>query len=374
MRIAINAAYLRRGAHDGIANFGRGLIRHLAELDEDLLLYSPEAMESIRGKLYHRKTPEALSVRNGPLAGLFRVGVWSQTILPYRALQDHANVLLCPVPEGMFRPMVPQVIVVHDLFPAIFPHSFGYLRQYVKYGLPAILAASEKIIAASKQTKNDIVAHFGIPEDKVRVVYQGIDPTYFSNDAGVAPAGHQEQPFFLFVGRGCPHKNLETVLHAFAINHATTPHQLVAVIDVYGKEDENNVRRLLRLASSLGIRERLRIHSHLTCREILFLYRNATAVVLLSKYEGFGLPPLEAMAVGTPAIVSNSSALGEVAGGGAICVPSDDPVPAAEAMRQLACDPEFHAAQSRIAAEYARRFTWKRAACEVREILAQIAR
>lgn len=375
MRIAINAAYLNPGAHDGIANVGRGVIKSLSQLDDEIILYAPESIEcEAGGKVLHRPTPKRLTVRTGPVGGFMRVGIWSQTVLPYRALRDRADVVLSPVPEGVFFRAVPQVVMVHDLFPFIFPDLFGPWRHYFAHGLPRVLNACARIIATVGQAKIEMVNRLHIPEEKIEVVHLGINPIFFSDDPGTAPNGYEEGPYFLFVGRCDPHKNIEAVWQAYAAIHQSVPHKLAVVLDFYGKHGNPYYEQLLKEAATLGFADKLRVFSGLQLRELLFMYRHATALILLPKYEGFGLPPIEAMAVGTPAIVSNTTGPGEVAGPGAICVPPDEPLRAAEAMRELASNQEYWTRCSQTAAKHASQFTWERTARRIRSVLASVAR
>lgn len=339
------------------------------------MVYSSGPVEGCdANRLTYRRTPARLTVRNGPAAGVLRVAVWAQTALPYRVRRDRADVIFCPMPEGIWFRAVPQVVVVHDLLPLVFPDLFGRLRQYIQYVLPRVLAASDRIIAISQHTKSDLISHLGVPEEKIEVVHLGINPLFFSGDPGTPPKTHEAGPFFLFVGRCHPHKNIETVLRAYADIHQRVPETLVAVLDFYGEKGQAYFEGLQKQAALLGIANKLRFYSHINARELLFLYRNATALLLLSNYEGFGLPPMEAMAVGTPAIVSDSSSLAEVAGPGAICVASWDHLRAAQAMQELALDGASRACWSKRAGRYASQFTWERTAERIRGVLYQCAR
>ena len=375
MRIAINAAYLRAGSHDGIARFARGVIDNFPQLGDDVLVYTSAVTEfDNHDRVQYRRTPAALAVRNGPLASFLRLVLWSQTILPFRTFRDRPDVLLSLGPEGSIAPVVPQVLVVHDLFPFIFPEIFGRLRPYFVYGLPRVLASCDRLIAVSQYTKNDLVERLGVPEEKIFVVYEGVDSLFLSDDPGVAPKGCEPEPYFLFVGRCMLHKNIETVMRAFAAVHHKLPHRLYAVLDLYGAADEAHFAKLKLLASDLGITDKLRIYSRLSGRELLFLYRHATALLLLSKYEGFGLPPLEAMAVGTPAIVSEATALAEVAGPGAICIPGSDHERAAYEMAELATNSAYRARRSDAAVAHARQFTWENTVRQIRSVLQHYAK
>jgi glycosyltransferase involved in cell wall biosynthesis len=213
-----------------------------------------------------------------------------------------------------------------------------------------------------------------LPEGRIEVVYPWVDPVFFSHDPDLPPQGHEDGPYFLFVGRLSPNKNLEMVVRAFAAIRRDVRHRLVCVLGITDDRDRRCYAEILDLAVRLGVRDRLHVYSGLSRAQLLFLYRHATALVLLSKYEGFGYPPLEAMAVGTPAIVSDSTSLVEVAGPAAVCVPNTEPDGAAEAMKRLACDPAYRAWLAEAGRAHARQFTCERSGRMIRSILERCAR
>lgn len=374
MRIAINAAFL--GARpSGLDTYARSVIDTLSRSGHETFIYTPERMGGNgNGMTKWRRTPSSLRAESGAMGNILRAAVWSQTALPARVLRDRAQVLLCTVSEGMLVPVCPQVVVVHDLFPLFFPDLYPRWRHYFRYILPRVLQASRCVMADSEHTKRDLIRCLRVPEEKISVVYPWVDPLFFSEDPGVPVEGHGPGPYFLFVGRSSPHKNLEAVIRAFAVVCQDLPHRLVCVLGYTASADREYGSQMLSLAAQLGVRDRLQIYSGIARSQVLFLYRHATALLLLSKYEGFGYPPLEAMAVGTPAIVSDSTSLAEVAGPAALCVPNTEPDGAAEAMKRLACDPAYRAELAEAGKAHARQFSRERSGCLILSVLERCAK
>lgn len=369
VRIAVNAAFLG-GRSEGLDTYARSVIADLMHSEHKILVYSSERMGTNgNGNSRWRRTSKTLRAVAGTRGNFLRAMVWSQTVLPARLMRDRAQVLLCTMPEGMLNPVCPQVIVVHDLFPLVVPDRYSRWKHYFRYVLPRVLRASSCVVTDSHCTKHDLVDLLSVPEEKIEVIYPWIDPLFFSGDTGEPPADYHPEPYFLFVGRPAPNKNLKTVIRALAAIRSEVAHKLVCVLGFSGVRDHAYYSEILDLAVSLGVQDRLRVYSGIRRPQLLFLYRHATALILLSKLEGFGYPPLEAMATGTPAIVSNSTSLAEVAGPGAVCVPNTEPDCAAEAMRRLASDSAYRATLSEAGTLRARQFSREQSGRLLRSVL-----
>lgn len=375
MRIAINAAFLG-GREEGLSTYAWSVIGRLAYSGHEIFVYTSDDERvngNGNGRVRWRRTPVFLRAAAGSLGNILRAMPWTQAVLPLRLLRDRAQVLLCTLPEGMLTPVCPQVVVVHDIFPLFFPELYPRWKHYFRHVLPEILKASERVIAVSYHTKCDLVQQLRIPEEKITVVHNWIDALYFSEDPGVPPEGYRRAPYYLFVGRSSPHKNVEAVIRAFATVSRKVPHRLLCVLGFSSEDDRRYCSRMLEFAAQLGVRNRLQIYTRLPQSQVLFLYRHATALLLLSKYEGFGYPPLEAMAVGTPAIVSNSTALAEVSGPAAMCVQNDDPGQAAEAMLRIATDAEHRSSLIEAGRLHARKFSVDVASHRIQQVLEECA-
>lgn len=371
MRVAVNASFLP-AVPSGIGTYTRGLVDYLSACGDETLVYAPEPMGlDGRGGAKWRRSPAGL--RGGKVASIARVAGWYQTALPFRLARDKADVLLSTMQEGTLVPVCPQVVVVHDIIPLLFPDSGRAWAAYYRWILPLVLGASTRVVADSNHTKRDLEQYLAVSGDKISVIYPWLDPLFLSDDPGTLPNGLAGRSYFLFVGKCTPYKNLETVIRAFASVLRAIPHELVCVLSAGRAPERQHRAEMIALASRLGVGERLRVYSKLTRQEMLFLYRNATALLLVSKYEGFGYPPLEAMAVGTPAVVSDSTSLAEVAGAAAVRVTSTDVSGVANSIVRLATDQGYRSSLVGPGMARAREFSEERAGREIRSVLMRSA-
>jgi glycosyltransferase involved in cell wall biosynthesis len=361
MRLAINATTVSK-LHNGITTFVDGIVQYLGSHGHELLVYtSAERYANLAGVTL-RRTPEALAF-NGSAANNFRRFAWTQAVLPSRLKRDRVDLFFSPV-EGLLHSPVPQVVAVHDLIPLFYPVECPRLHHYYKRVLPYILKGSARAVVPSQHTKSDLIDRYNLPEDKVSVVYYGLRAELFDADADSRPACLEAARFFLFVGSFAPRKNLETVVRAFATIHAEVPERLVVV--AYPDERQQTIREL---AKSLNVLDKLAFCSGLSNSELAYLYRHATGLLLLSEYEGFGYPPLEAMATRTPAIVSDSTSLAEVVGDAGITGACRDFEAAAAAMRRLSREQLYRELLGKTGEARARQFTWLNTAKQLSDAL-----
>lgn len=331
MRIAINATF-RGERQNGIARFTDRLVECLQLTGHQLVIYSPTNIFRQSRGIEARNTPRSLATDAGPLAS-FRRFAWMQTIFPGKLRSDNVDLLICPSVEGLLKPRIPQVLTVHDLIPLFYKEENPILHHYYRFVLPRLICRSELVIAVSEYTKRDLVTHYALAPEKIRVATSGIDVVVASPKSDKFWASSR---YFLYVGNFAPRKNVATVLRAFALIAHEVPERLVLVAYPDRWQAE-----IMNLADNLGIAEKLVVKSGVSGEELTALYRNATALISLSEYEGFGLPPLEAMSLGTPAIVSNCTSLAEVTYGGAIQTGPKDVTATADTMRKLSQDIEF---------------------------------
>jgi glycosyltransferase involved in cell wall biosynthesis len=238
---------------------------------------------------------------------------------------------------------------VHDL-------SFGdgdrdlmdpFDRAIFRSFVPRSLKRAARVLVGSNWTRQRIAERYGIPEQKIVVTSYGVDPAF-------TPAGPSagEGSFLLFVGALQPRKDPLCAVRALALLDSDL--ELVFV----GPEKRGGAQVRQEIAR-LGLGRRVRFLGHVPKEELGALYRGAECLVFPSRYEGFGLPVLEAMAVGTPVVASTAGALPEVAGEAAVLVPPRDPAALAEGVRQALADRER---LRRLGLERSRRFTWEETA------------
>ena len=232
---------------------------------------------------------------------------------------------------------------IHDLSFESDPELMGRRdRLMFRTFVPRSARRAERVLAVSERTKRDLVEHYLIPEEKIVVTPNGVDPIFQPN--GSAPNG---PPYALFVGGIQPRKDPVTAIEALARIDGELRLVLVGDEKRGGDELRSAIRRL-------GLERRVELAGYVEHEGLASLYRGAACLVFPSRYEGFGLPVLEAMASGTPVVATTAGAVPEVAGGAAVLVEPGDPEALAEGIREALRDRERLVAAG---LERARRFT-----------------
>jgi glycosyltransferase involved in cell wall biosynthesis len=350
-----------------------------------------EALSTVPGVdlslLYHGRRGTRLPER---LAGLpeRQVPLGSK---PWRATLAVANLLGLPLdravsPCDVFHatdhvlPLLrrtPSVFTVHDL--AFLVHPETHLRSnraYLTAMMPRYVAAATVVIADSESTRRDVLARYGVPADKVRVVPLGVEPTF----APLAPAEarslvaeryHLTAPYVLFVGTLEPRKNLRGLLAAYCAllqRRRDVPTLAIAGAEGWWYDDLYQQVRRERLEGAV------RFLGRVADADLPALYSAAAGFVYPSLYEGFGLPPLEALACGTPVVCSNRSSLPEVVGDAALLVDPTDVAALAGALERLLDDEPLRRDLRARGLARAARFTWSRTAAETLQVYCEAIR
>lgn len=300
-----------------------------------------------------------IAVPAAGLAGARRV-TWMQTVLPRLARQYRLDLLHCPdFSRPVFSP-VPVVNTLHDLaFYAPQPF-FGLGKRLYKRGLCRLtLSRSDKIIAVSNFTRDEILRRFRLDPRKVVVVYNGVDPPV----GGATPGGNSL--YLLYVGTVETRKNIVTLVQAFSSlrERGRIPHRLIlAGQPGFGwGEIQSAIRR------SPYSRE-IETRGYLTRDEILSLYRSADLFIYPSCYEGFGFPVLEAMSWGVPVVCSRAASLPEVAGDAAEFFEPSSADDLAAAIERVTGSPGRRAILRQKGSERVKQFSWDECAlrhCDV---------
>lgn len=275
--------------------------------------------------------------------------------------QDAAEVYHLPNTMPLLRTPCPAVVSIHDL-QEFRIQRYGLGRTLYRRAISRMAARrATRIITMSAHAKRDIVRLLGVAPEKVAVIPEGVEERFFASgdrahDARLLEKLGVREPYLLTVGEIHPGKNIATLVRAFAQIARDVPHTLVLA----GKPGWQGHRILREIAAS-PVRARVQYLGYVDEETLLTLYRRAEAFVLPSLYEGFGLPLLEAMAVGTPVISSNASCLPEVAGGAAVLVPPSAEA-LAEAMLRVVRDATLREELRTRGRCQARRFSWQETA------------
>lgn len=284
---------------------------------------------------------------------------WQQIELPRHAKSANAQILhVTGFDAPRFKPC-PVVLTVHDLIGALFPKQFPPIaRFYWGWWLPHSVRWADAIITDSENTRHDIQRLTGISSNRVTVIPLGVDPRFFEpntqQDLDDIQRSYDLPPeFLLYIGTLEPRKGLDTLLSAFSHLAADIDIDLVIVGKKGWATDP-----IFQQVTNLGLASRIHFTGYVPDDDLPALYRAADLFVFPSRYEGFGLPPLEAMACSTPVICSNASSLPEVVGDSAITVPPDDVIALTHAIRDVLANPEIQVELKKRGLKRASLFTW----------------
>ena len=297
---------------------------------------------------------------------------WQQLLLPRRLARGDLDLLWSPLMTLPLHCPVPGVVTVHDLTVLLMPEAH---RAKVRWSLLPFLGASlrgaRRVVAVSRATADDVAFQFPGSAGKLRVVYNGVDDEFRPGTAEEIAATRAELGapggYLLYAGTLEPRKNVGALLDAWEALAADDPRFPPLVLaGPYGWGSRGLARRIARLAAAPG--SRLLALGRLDRARLVRVFQAASLFVYPSLYEGFGLPPAEALACGVPAVVLDVSSLPEVVGDAGVLVPPGDPAALAAELARLVAEPQRVAELAGRAVEQAGRFRWQRAAAEMEEV------
>ncbi len=362
----------------GIANYAANLFPYLKPLDPTLLI-SPTASSRFCSATTYTcyQIPGNLSPEQGT-KGHFRRLLWTQFQLPRIYKKSRTHLLFSPVPEAPLFTNCRYVVMVHDLIGLRFPQGFSPLTTYQRYYIPQVLGQAEHIICNSRATATDLTDFFKIPAAKITPVLLAYDANHYyyvdtvdgEKDGEKDGENLENCPYFLYIGRPDPHKNLHRLIEAFAALPNCQDYQLW----IAGATDKRYTPLLEAQAEELDISSQVKFLGYVPQHQLPTMIRHAIAFVFPSLWEGFGMPVLEAMACGTPVITANLSSLPEVAGDAAILINPYNPQEITAAMAAVATDAQMRSHLRMAGLARASEFSWQKTGQATVEILTHIAK
>jgi glycosyltransferase involved in cell wall biosynthesis len=298
-----------------------------------------------------------LVVESAPVYSLHEQATLSWKLWRQRLDLYHATHYVLPAVLSS-RVVVTIHDIIHLLYPEFLPSRLAFL--YARGMINRSLTRGDRVIAVSQNTRADLMEHFAVDGAKIEVIYNGVEDVFrqrLPEDEIARWLGHLgiTRPYLLFVGNPKPHKNLDTVVQAYARARAQGGFDapLICVGNRSGSEFKIRQR-----AEHLGIGQHVRLLGHVAQEALPAIYQGATLFLYPTLYEGFGLPVIEAMASGVAVITSNTSALREIAQSYAYLVDPLDIPAMAKAIAQCMSDPEHRAALARLGHRRSEDFRW----------------
>ncbi len=340
-----------------------GVVNHTLELARQLTAAHPSdvLVYADRPAIADEPTPADVPLR--------RLGappvLWKHVALPLALAQERIDVFHSPTGTLPFWAPCRQVVTIHDLFAVIGPTWFTrQMAWQLRTTQRRAAHAATVVIAVSEATRRDLVERYAVPAERIRVVYNGVDHARFRpaevDAEAVARRFGVRHPFVLCVGSLMPWRNAPRLLRAAArLNYGL----LFVGRDIWGTDPT------ARLAAEHGW-DWARFTGYVDDADLPDLYTAASVFAYPSLYEGFGMPPVEAMACGTPVVASTAGALPEVLGDAALLVDPYDESALAAALQVAASD---SGTLRKRGIERAARYTWAKAAAETWQVYTEAA-
>jgi glycosyltransferase involved in cell wall biosynthesis len=376
VRVALNAQLLSSKASYRSAGINRVLQHLLAELpavpgDEQYLVFAPDSAANRRllsaPRLRRRLTRLPMD------RPAVRIG-WEQTVLPVELLRARADLLHALGFVSPFGWRGPTVVTVYDLSFLRFPEVFNRAnRLYLGTFTPPSLRRADRVITISESARQDVIELCGVPPERVTPILLAADERFHPappDDVLAFRARHNlPERFVLYLGTLEPRKNVETLVRAYgALRSQGSDDHLLVLAGPRGWQYEP----IFELVETLGLSESVRFPGFVPADEQVLWYSSATVFAFPSRYEGFGLPLLEAMACGTPVVSSSASSLPEVVGDAGLLVDPSDVEGLSAALRQLLEDEPRRKALAAAGRARASELSWRRMASETVQVYREV--
>ena len=298
---------------------------------------------------------------------------WEEVFLPKAIAREAIDLYHVPQ-NGIGLPRekkCQQVVTIHDLIPYVYPETVGrkYLQNFLEE-MPRIMEKSDHIITVSECSKRDIQYIFDYPAEQISVIPEAPEPMYRMLSMAAAKDFLKLKygitgDYILYLGGFGPRKNVRGLILAFALARKEMKSSTKLVLPGRWQKESDPLEHML---SALNISDQVILPGYVAVDHLPYFYRAAKLFVYPSFYEGFGLPPLEAMACGTPVIAANTSSLPEVVGDGASLINPFDTVAMAGEIYRLLNDEEKRCELAEKGRQQVKKYTWAKTAAATARI------
>ena len=370
LRIVVD---VRRVRDFGIGTYIRGLLHALGAIDQSndyILVALPEDEGAFSGlppnfqTVTYRKTDS------------YSLNHLAFPLFLHRLAPSLVHIPLNQVPLFM---MEPYVVTIHDMASLLFETGSGLRMQTRRFLLRRGLLRAKRILAVSEATRRDVHDALGIPADRIRVAYNAPNPDFFrpaqADRARILERYQIDYPFLLYAGNIRPQKNIPRLVEAFAVaREQLSRHRVYRDLHLIIIGDEiSRYPSVRRAVIQTRAEKAVRFLGFVPFEALRIFFESAALFVFPSLYEGFGLPPLEAMATGTPVVASNVSSLPEVLGDAALLVNPENVFEIARAIQDALLDDDLRTELIGNGKAQAARYSWDRTAREVLDVYREVS-
>jgi glycosyltransferase involved in cell wall biosynthesis len=373
MRVVVNGWFWDR-PETGSGQYVRNCIGTLAKLasDVNITIITPQETRGTQSGQDEKLAPNCiLHPASCSLSDWAKLH-FEQFTFPRLCCELRADVAHVPYWGSPLSPNVPTLVSILDLIPLLLPEYRGgpLVRAYT--GLVKASAQNAALVLTiSEASRRDIVKHLGIPDSRVRVTYLAADARYTPKrdvvDEAALRQHHPDLPqeYVLYLGGFDARKNIETLLQVYTWAQDTLGQDYPLVIAGKLPEQHTDFFHDPRvIAQALEVEDVVRCIGPVAEEDKPALYRGASAFLYPTRYEGFGLPALEALACGVPVVGSNASSVPEIVGAAGMLVDPDDARSMAGALIAVVTEYELHEKLSEAAVEQGKKFSWEKCAQE----------
>jgi glycosyltransferase involved in cell wall biosynthesis len=360
--------------HAGLGRYAGEVARALAQKNDIKLslFYNQPGDAQLPAYLSHIPS-KTVNIGNKP----WRMGVWLSQMIHWSMDKTFGATEIFHATNHLLAHFrhARTVYTLHDLIFLNYPeYHKAYNRWYLTLTMPLYLKAADMIVTPSECSKQDAIKYYGLPESKIKVIYEAPAPTFkpLINPTDldrVRQTYHLPEKYILHVATIEPRKNLNRLLEAFKPLLVDWPDLKLVLVGKKGWLYESFFQHI----HTLGLEECVIFPGYIEEVDLPAIYQLAKIFAFPSLYEGFGLGPIEAMACGTPVVSSNSSSLPEVVGEAGLQVDPIDTAALSTALRRLLEDSELHADLAQRGLIQAQKFSWQKAVDELESVYQSIA-
>ncbi len=381
MRVGIDCRTIlnpERGEAAGVGHYTYYLVKNLLALDRQTqyVLFFDYRMKREGTQEFQQPN---VKIRYFPFSSYkkFLPFAYSHMLTAATLLRERLDIFHSPTTSVPLTYPKTTVVTVHDLAIYVNPSWFPSQIFSTRLLVPQSLKRARRLIAVSLATKRDLKSIFNVPSKKVSVIHEGVTTDKLNlrdKNVDVRRKFNLPQTYLLYVGTLEARKNLPGLIDAFALLWRTKPSLMASVKLVLAGNIGHKGDDVLEKIRGLGLQKQIRYIGYVTHNEKISLLRSAAIFVFPSLFEGFGLPVLEAMNLGTPVITSNRSSMPEIAQNAAVLVDPEDPVEIARAIERVLTNDKLRQTLREAGLKRAKAFNWRTTAAETLAVYRSVAR